>query len=65
MEGLLKDSAMYLCTKEDPWSKEKGTPSIHPDANLIREREDWFDGCDLEDYECPNCGMKWTTEIPR
>lgn len=31
----------------------------------VREYDDYYDGCGLEDYECPNCGKKFTVEIPR
>ena len=55
----------HICTSDDPWTEVKGVPATHPDAKLVREHDDWYDGCDLEDYECPHCGVKWTKEIPR
>jgi len=56
----------FVCSKNMPWSPElwKGSV-IHPDAKCVREYDDYYDGCDLEDYECPHCGTKWTKEIAR
>jgi hypothetical protein len=56
---------LHFCTKDDPWTPDKTGGAIHPDAKCVREYDDWYDGCDLEDYKCPHCGMKWTQEISR
>lgn len=49
---------MNICTANDPWSEDKGYPTIHPDA--IDEGE-CFDGC-CDKYRCPNCGLRFTVE---
>lgn len=55
----------HTCTKDDPWTAEKEKTAVHPDATCVREYDDWFDGSSFEDYECPNCGKKFTVEVPR
>jgi len=41
----------HVCTKDDPWTREKSFYGDHPDAKFIESDEDgaWV-------YECPNCG---------
>lgn len=58
-----------ICTKDRPWDKHtrpkrgKGRV-VHPDANEIRQR-DGYPGGDVVDYECPNCGVKFSVELPQ
>lgn len=53
-------SERFICTKDDPWTKEKGTPAQHPDA--VSDGE-CFEGC-CDRYKCPNCGLRFTEEVP-
>ena len=52
----------YICTKEEPWTEEKGR-SMHPDAvKLFGEYNGLSGGGDYERYECSNCKLKfWVT----
>ena len=47
----------FVCTKDDPWTKEKSDRAIHPDAKYIR------DGDDYDAYECPHCGKYFKVEV--
>lgn len=51
----------YTCTKENPWTPEKGKRSEHPDAVYIRDI-DYGDGEYTEQYKCPNCGLTFEQE---
>lgn len=51
----------YICTKEAPWAKDKGTPAQHPDAIHTGECSDSC--CDY--YKCPNCGLSFKVEVPQ
>ena len=51
----------YICTKEEPWTKEKGR-SAHPDAVFLYDEYNGLSGGDYERYECPNCKLRfWVT----
>lgn len=54
----------YTCTALEPWTPEKSTRAIHPDAELIDER-DYGGGEYCEKYECPNCGLIFEVELPQ
>lgn len=54
----------YVCTKEDPWTPEKGKRSCHPDAKELFQEDNYPCG-DLVYYECPHCGKKFTCELPQ
>lgn len=49
----------YVCTKEAPWSKDKGEFAQHPDAADVGECVDGC--CDL--YHCPHCGLSFRVEV--
>ena len=49
----------YVCTKDAPWSRDKGEFSQHPDA--IDEGECSDSCCDL--YHCQNCGLHFRVEV--
>ena len=48
----------HVCTKEDPWTPEKGDRAVHP------EGDGCYDGC-CADYLCPVCGHRWRSELPQ
>ena len=54
----------YVCTKENPWTPEKGTPVTHPDAKYLGDR-DFGLGEYCEQYECPHCGKSFYVELPQ
>ena len=48
----------YVCTADDPWTPEKGTPAIHPDAVKLYTSE-----CERDTrFECPNCNIRFWKE---
>lgn len=51
------EDGRYVCTKEHPWTPDKGH-AIRPDAV---DDGGCYEGC-CDDYRCPNCGTKWRTE---
>lgn len=54
----------HVCTKEDPWTKEKGWGQ-HPQAWLIDEVYDESPGHDdYEVYYCPYCKLEFRVTIP-
>lgn len=53
-----------VCTKEDPWRPEMGTPVEHPDAVNDDER-DFGGGEYCVHYRCPNCGREFWVELPQ
>ena len=55
----------HICTKDDPWTKEKSARGVHPDAHEVGEQEDGYPGGDIVTYKCPNCGVTWRTELPQ
>lgn len=57
--------AFYTCTKENPWTPEKGTPVVHVDAYEKGEQEDGYPSGDIVTKHCPNCGHTWKVELPQ
>lgn len=51
----------FVCTRENPWSREKAERSAHPDA---REIDNHLCDCCAK-YECPNCGLIFKCELPQ
>ena len=51
----------YVCTKEVPWTKDKGR-SMHPDATYLRDK-DYGLGVVAAFYYCPNCNWYFEEEI--
>jgi len=49
----------YICTKESPWTPEKGEPAVHPDAEIIVDLDEacW--------YVCPHCKRKFLEQLDR
>lgn len=54
----------YTCTKDAPWTPDKGTPAVHPDADYLFDR-DFGGGEYCEKYRCPNCGESFYIELPQ
>lgn len=50
---------LHICTKEDPWSREKADRSEHPDAVGAGECSE---GC-CDYWFCPNCKLTFRTEV--
>lgn len=55
--------ARFICTKQQPWTPEKGTPVEHPDATEIGEQIDGWPSGDIVTYRCPNCNHEWEQEL--
>lgn len=55
----------HICTREDPWESDiHNYGAEHPDAKYCEQIDGWPGG-DLEVYECPNCGLRFTCELPQ
>ena len=60
------DKTKRVCTKDHPWDSSWALrPVVHPDARQIGEQEPGWPGGDIVTYECPNCGLRWTKELPQ
>ena len=62
----MSENGIKTCTKENPYTKEKGGRWQHPDAIEIDEdygRGGVADG-DFIQYECPHYHMKFWEELP-
>lgn len=57
-------SERHTCTKEDPWTPEKGELASHPDATYLGDK-DYGGGECCERYECPHCGKRFEIELPQ
>ena len=55
---------IHLCTKNNPWTPEKGSRSIHPDAQHVEDR-DYGAGENCACYRCPHCGKYFEEEVPQ
>jgi hypothetical protein len=55
-------SDRFVCTADTPWTKDKGR-SVHPDAKSVGDQENGWPSGDTQDYECPNCGLRFTVEL--
>lgn len=51
----------HVCTKENPWTPEKGSRALHPDAVNDYDSED----CEFAHYTCPHCGRHFYVELPQ
>lgn len=58
-------SDRHTCTAQDPWTAEKSKRAEHPDAKEVGEQQDGWPCGDLQDYECPHCGLYFTEELPQ
>ncbi len=55
----------FICTAENPWSKEKGTPVEHTGSREVGDQEDGYPGGDIVTYECRHCKHRWRAELPQ
>jgi hypothetical protein len=55
----------FICTAESPWREGLPTPVVHPEADEVGEQEDGWPGGDIVTMRCPNCGLRWKTELPQ
>lgn len=55
----------YTCTKEAPWREGMPTPVEHVGAREVGDQRDGYPGGDIVTYRCPNCGTRWTAELPQ
>lgn len=60
----MQEKDPWRCTKDNPCPKDWDGRGIHPDAVVVGEQDGWPGG-DLENYECPHCGRRWTQELPQ
>ena len=58
-------SDAFQCTKETPWSSDKGTPVEHDAVEEVGDQQDGWPGGDIVTKRCKNCGHKWTQELPQ
>ena len=54
----------HTCTKEDPWTPEKGRFAEHPDAVELSQ-SDGYPGGDIVRCKCPNCKLEFEYELPQ
>ena len=55
----------FLCTKDNPWTPDKGGRVAHADVREVGEQQDGYPGGDIVTYECKNCGHRWKQELPQ
>jgi hypothetical protein len=60
----MSDPTRFVCTKETPWSPDKGKRSSHADAIEVDQSDGWPGG-DIVTYECPHCGLRFKEELPQ
>jgi hypothetical protein len=62
---LIKDVVKldrFVCTKDNPWSREKCLYGIHPDAIIYPQAIPGDSGIirnPIEGFKCPNCNHMW------
>jgi hypothetical protein len=52
----------FVCTKEEPWTPERGRRAAHPAAEHLRDR-DYGDGESTAVYRCPYCDLTFEEEL--
>lgn len=55
----------FRCTKDNPWSPEKGDWVLHEEAHEVGEQQDGWPSGDIIRYKCKNCGHEWLVELPQ
>lgn len=63
--GFMVTSQVNTCTKAKPWKEGDPVPVLHADAREAGDQRDGRPGGDLVKMECPNCGARWTAELPQ
>ena len=55
----------HVCTKENPWTREKGR-SQHPDAkDTGRYGDGFYEQDDWDEYQCPHCGLVFKVSVSK
>lgn len=54
-----------VCSPGRPWQPRDGKPAIHPNASEVGEQKDGWPGGDIVTYRCPDCGVRWRSELPQ
>ena len=49
----------YICTKDAPWTPDKGERVAHPEAVEVADLGE------CARYKCPHCGETWKEELPQ
>ena len=49
----------YVCTADAPWTPNLSKRVVHPDAVSTDSDDPYWDH-----YRCPNCGLKFSVEVP-
>lgn len=52
----------HQCTKDDPWTPEKGDWAAHPDAESLGD-VDFGAGETCAKWRCPHCGRVFFEEL--
>ena len=52
-----------ICTKEAPHPVDYSELTQHPDAVVIDRAAHW-DGTNWELLRCPNCGLRFSVQVP-
>ena len=56
----------FVCTKQTPWSPDKGRWVSHDGAYEVPDSQrDGWPGGDIVTMECPHCGHRWKMELPQ
>ena len=55
----------YHCTAERPWTPDKGPWVVHRDAYAVGEQRNGWPAGDVQSYQCPHCGTRFTVELPQ
>lgn len=57
-----------ICTAEKPYDAKNPDHKgfwRHPDAVAVGDQRDGWPAGDLQDFECPHCGLRFTMELPQ
>ncbi len=55
----------YVCTKDAPWTPDKGQYAEHPDAVEVGDQQNGWPSGDTQSYKCPHCGKYFSVELPQ
>lgn len=65
---MMKNPITRLCTKKQPWSKERDNPGDlwqHDNIIEVGDQINGWPGGDIQKYRCLNCGVAWKRELPQ
>jgi len=55
----------HMCTKDDPWTREKSRYAYHPDAKEVGDQKDGYPHGDVVTVQCPHCKIVFESELPQ